>query len=127
MQQNRQNQANQMQTSSQQNQAYKQQNRENALDDYADDYHGPHWGGGYYNYPAGAGLATATAIAVGTAVTVGTMNAMTTPSAGHAAACTMTSVTVGEVAYYRCDPNWFQKAYVNGEMTYVAVAAPPGF
>ena len=42
-----------MQTSSQQNQAYKQQNRQNALDDAYDD-HGPHWGGGYYNYPGGA-------------------------------------------------------------------------
>ena len=115
-----------MQTSSQQNQAYKQQNRQNAADDYADDYHGAHWGGGYYNYPAG-GLAAATAIAVGTAVTVGTMQAMTTPSGGQAAACTMTSVQVGDATYYQCAPNWFQKAYVNGETSYVAVAAPPGY
>ncbi len=39
----------------------------------------------------------------------------------------MTSVTVGEDNYYHCAPNWYQKAYVNGELSYVAVAAPPGF
>jgi hypothetical protein len=65
-------------------------------------------------------------IAVGTAVTVGTMEAMTTPSAGQPAACSMTSVTAGDATYYQCGPSWFQKAYVNGEMAYVAVAAPPG-
>ena len=93
-----------MQTSSQQNQAYKQENRQDAFDDAYDDY-GPRWGGSYYNYAGGA-LAAATVIAVGTAVTVGTMEAMTTPTATQPAACT---------------------AYVNGEMSYVAVAAPPGF
>jgi hypothetical protein len=98
------------------------------MDDAYDDYHGgyPHWSGGYYSYPAGA-AATATAIAVGTAVTVGTMQAMTTPTATQPAACTMTSVKVNDVNYYHCGPSWFQKAYVNGEMSYVAVAAPPGF
>jgi hypothetical protein len=94
------------------------------MDDAYDDY-GPHWGGGY-NYSGGA-VAAATAIAVGTAVTMSTMQAMTTPSATQPAACTMTSVAVGDVNYYQCGPSWFQKAYVNGEMSYVAVAAPPGF
>jgi hypothetical protein len=39
----------------------------------------------------------------------------------------MTSVTAGDATYYQCGPSWFQKAYVNGEMSYVAVAAPSGF
>ena len=67
------------------------------------------------------------AIAVGTAVSMSTMQAMTTPSASQPAACTMTSVTVSGVNYYHCGPSWFQKAYVQGEMSYVAVAPPPGF
>ncbi len=54
-----------------------------------------------------------------------TMQAMTTPSGGQPAACTMTSVKVSGANYYQCGPNWFQKAYVNGEMSYVAVAPPP--
>jgi hypothetical protein len=115
-----------LQTSSQQNQAYKQNSRQDAYDDA---YHGgnPNWSGGYYNYPVGAAAVTAGAIAVGTAVTMSTMQAMTTPSAAQPAACTMSSVTVGDVNYYHCGPSWFQKAYVQGEMSYVAVAAPPGF
>lgn len=71
--------------------------------------------------------AAATGIAVGTAVTMGTMQAMTTPSASEPAACSMSSVTVGDTNYYHCAPNWYQKAYVNGELSYVSVAAPPGF
>jgi hypothetical protein len=39
----------------------------------------------------------------------------------------MTMVTVGDTNYYRCAPNWYQKAYVNGELSYVSVAPPPGF
>jgi hypothetical protein len=39
----------------------------------------------------------------------------------------MTSVTVSGTNYYHCAPNWYQKAYVHGEMSYVSVAAPPGF
>ena len=125
LQQNRQQQQDQRQTSSQANQAYKQQNRQNFAED---NYHGgnPHWSGGYYAYPAGA-VAAATAIAVGTAVTVNTMHALTTPTATEPAPCSMTSVDVGGVNYYHCAPNWFQKAYVQGEMAYVAVATPPGF
>lgn len=96
-----------------------QENRQDALED-------AHWSGGYYRYPTGGAVAGAAAIAVGTAVTVATMQAMTAPSGSQAPACTMTSETVGDVNYYRCGPNWFQKAYVEGEMAYVSVAPPPG-
>jgi hypothetical protein len=90
-----------------------------------DAYEDAHWGGGYYRYPGGA-AAGAAAIAVGTAVTMSTMQAMTTPSGNQAPACTMTLVTVNGVNYYQCGPNWFAKAYVEGEQAYVAVAPPPG-
>lgn len=101
-----------------------QQHRSNMQEDRQDAYDDAHWGGSYYRYP-GSALAGAAVIAAGTAVTVATIEAMTTPSAGQPAACTMTSETVGGVNYYRCGPNYFQKAYVEGEMAYVAVA-PPG-
>ena len=114
----RQQQQDQLQQSSQQNRSNMQEDRQEAYDDV-------HWSGGYYGYPAGA-AATATAIAAGTAVTMRTMQAMTTASANQPAACTMNAVTVSGVNYYHCQPNWFKKAYVNGEEAYVAVAAPPG-
>jgi hypothetical protein len=118
MQQNRQNQQDQLQKNSQQNQQNMQEGRQEAYED-------AHWSGGYYAHPTGA-VAAATVIAAGTAVTMSTMQAMTTPSGAQPAACTMTSVTVSGVNYYRCGPNWFEKAYVQGELAYVAVTPPPG-
>jgi YHS domain-containing protein len=55
------------------------------------------------------------------------MQSMTTASAGRPAACTMSTAVIDGTTYYHCAPNWYQKAYVNGETTYVAVAAPPGY
>ena len=115
----------QRQQAANENQAQRQeqgaQNQQNRQETYED----AHWSGSYYRYPGGA-AAGAAAIAVGTAVTMNTMQKMTTPSGGQPAACSMTSVTVSGVNYYQCGPNWFQKAYVNGEMSYVAVAPPAG-
>jgi hypothetical protein len=39
----------------------------------------------------------------------------------------MTAVPVAGVTYYRCGPNWYQKAYANGEVAFVVVAPPPGY
>lgn len=69
----------------------------------------------------------AVAIAAGTAVTAAAIQSMSTPQQGRAAACTMSTAVIDGLTYYHCAPNWFQKAYVNGEMTYVSVAPPPGY
>jgi hypothetical protein len=105
------------------------EDRQDAWDDAADDFHGGVYvgpGGGVHVYD-GSGLAAATAVAVGTAVSVSAIQQMTTPTASGPPACTMESVTVAGANYYHCEPNWYQKAYVNGEMSYVSVAPPPGF
>ena len=117
-----------MRTAGWQNYGATQEDRQDAWDDAADDYHGGvYYGGGGYHYVDGDDLAAATAIAVGTAVTVGAMQKMTTPTASAPAPCTMQSVQVANGTFYHCAPNWYQKAYVNGEMSYVSVAPPPGF
>jgi hypothetical protein len=38
----------------------------------------------------------------------------------------MSKVQVGETTYYQCGSSWYEKAYVNGEASYVSVAPPPG-
>ena len=37
------------------------------------------------------------------------------------------TVPVAGTTYYRCGPNWFQKAYTGGQVSFVVVAPPPGY
>ena len=131
----------QRQSTSQENQGQRQSAAEQQQDDrqdYADEHYD---GGAYYATPRGvvvvdddddAAAALAVGMAVGTVVTAGAMHSATAAnqaaaqSAQPAPACTMTQVEVGEETYYHCAPNWYQKAFTNGEMTYVAVNPPPG-
>ncbi len=46
---------------------------------------------------------------------------------GSQPSCTMTTVPVADMTYYRCGPNWFQKAYTGGQVSFVVVAPPPGY
>ena len=66
---------------------------------------------------------------MGTIVTAAAMQSATTTTATstRAPACTMTQVTVASDIFYKCGSNWFQKAFTNGEVTYVVVNPPPGF
>jgi hypothetical protein len=41
--------------------------------------------------------------------------------------CTTTSVNVNGVTYYRCDNDWYSRAYSGGNVTYVVVKAPAGY
>jgi hypothetical protein len=41
--------------------------------------------------------------------------------------CTTTSVNVDGVTYYRCDNDWYSRAYSGGNVTYVVVKAPAGY
>jgi hypothetical protein len=36
----------------------------------------------------------------------------------------MTKTTVGSETYYKCGKDWYQRIYENGDVAYVAVAAP---
>ena len=41
--------------------------------------------------------------------------------------CTTSSVNVNGVTYYRCDNDWYSRAYSGGNVTYVVVKAPAGY
>lgn len=62
--------------------------------------------------------------AIGTTLSMAAARSM---SSGSQASCTMTSVTVAGVVYYRCGSNWYQKSYTSGEPAFAVVAPPPGY
>ena len=41
--------------------------------------------------------------------------------------CTTSSVNVNGVTYYRCDNDWYSRAYSGGNVTYIVVKAPAGY
>ena len=41
--------------------------------------------------------------------------------------CTSTTVHVNGVTYYRCDNDWYSRAYSGGNVTYIVVKAPAGY
>ncbi len=41
--------------------------------------------------------------------------------------CSPTVVSAGGASYYGCGGSWYNQAYVNGSVTYVTVAPPPGY
>jgi hypothetical protein len=41
--------------------------------------------------------------------------------------CTTTTVHVDGVTYYRCDNDWYSRAYSGGNVTYIVVKAPAGY
>ena len=63
-------------------------------------------------YIAGAATATPTYAAAPTYVTV--------------LPCTPIVVSAGGVSYYGCGGTWYNRSYVNGTVSYVTVAPPPG-
>ncbi len=41
--------------------------------------------------------------------------------------CQATAVSVDGVSYYKCSSTWYQRGYAGSQVTYIQVAAPPGF
>jgi hypothetical protein len=41
--------------------------------------------------------------------------------------CQATAVSVDGVSYYKCSSIWYQRGYAGSQVTYIQVAAPPGF
>ena len=41
--------------------------------------------------------------------------------------CQATAVSVDGVSYYKCSSIWYQRGYAGSQVTYIEVAAPPGF
>ena len=41
--------------------------------------------------------------------------------------CTTTAVVVNGVSYYSCTSTWYQRSYSGSQVTYITVAAPPGY
>lgn len=55
---------------------------------------------------------------VGTSITYATFRSLS---------CTSTTVHVNGVTYYRCDNDWYSRAYSGGNVTYIVVKAPAGY
>jgi hypothetical protein len=41
--------------------------------------------------------------------------------------CQATAVSVEGVSYYKCSSTWYQRGYAGSQVTFIQVAAPPGF
>jgi hypothetical protein len=41
--------------------------------------------------------------------------------------CTAAAVVVNGISYYNCSSAWYQRGYSGSQVTYIAVAAPPGY
>jgi hypothetical protein len=123
-----------MQSSSQANQASKQESRQGygqqqqesrqsygqqqqqSRQNYADNYDDYHHGGGYYPSTAGAYAAgVVTGAVVGSAITAASYNAMSAPK---------TTVVVGGVTYYQVGSTWYQPVYQGSSVTYIVVNPP---
>jgi hypothetical protein len=75
-------------------------------------------GGHYYDYDeANMWLAAGMVFVVGATLTVAAVQSLP---------CEMTAVSVQGVTYYRCGSSWYQRAFTNGEVTYVVINPPAG-
>jgi hypothetical protein len=98
-----------------------QEDRQDFYEDEVDDYW---WHGDADDFAAGM----LTGFVVGTTLSAAQAQSMSaSSSSGSQPSCTMTTVPVADTTYYRCGPNWFQKAYTGGQVSYVVVAPPPGY
>jgi hypothetical protein len=41
--------------------------------------------------------------------------------------CTPTVVIVSGTSYYQCGATWYNRSYIDGDLTYVVVGTPPGY
>ena len=55
------------------------------------------------------------------------VGASITYSTFRSLSCTSTTVHVNGVTYYRCDNDWYSRAYSGGNVTYIVVKAPAGY
>jgi len=96
----------------------RQDDRQDFVEDERDDYY-DRWDDNDGEFLAGAivgGAVVGTAVAASTPTTYVTI-----------LPCTTTAVVVNGVSYYNCSSAWYQRGYAGSQVTYVTVAAPPGY
>jgi hypothetical protein len=75
-------------------------------------------GGHYYDgYEASSWMAAGMMFAVGATLTAAAVASLS---------CTMTPVAVSGTTYYRCGNQWYERAFTNGQVTYVVINPPAG-
>jgi hypothetical protein len=96
--------------------------------EYAEwDEHGAYWVGGWYgpmiyDDDVDDWLVFATGLAVGTALSSSAYSSMKSETN-----CQPTEVTVDGISYLKCGDHWYNRVMQGGQVSYVGVAAPPGF
>ena len=96
--------------------------------EYAEwDEGGGYWIGGWYgpvvyHDDVDNWLVFLSGIAIGTALSSAAYHSMQTETK-----CTPTEVTVNQITYLKCGSNWYNRVMQGGTVSYVVVAAPPGF
>jgi hypothetical protein len=113
----------QQQEDRQQSASQRQEDRQDFYEDEVQPYGGyRYYGSGWEDDDFAAGMVTG--FVVGTTLSMAAAQSM---SSSPQASCTMTTVPVAGATYYQCGPNWYQKSYTEGEVTFVVVAPPPGY
>lgn len=56
-----------------------------------------------------------------------TIGAALTIAAYSSLSCTRTEIIVGNITYYRCGNDWYQRAYRSTEVVYIVVEAPSDY
>ncbi|MBW2398406.1 MAG: hypothetical protein JRG80_03940 [Deltaproteobacteria bacterium] len=55
------------------------------------------------------------------------IGATLTAATFRALSCASRTVVVNGISYYGCGSTWYNRAYAGGAVSYVVVAAPPGY
>jgi len=115
---------NQRQQQRQEQRTERVETRAETRQEIANDWDRYHYHGCCYDDDWGYAFA---GVAVGTAVgyAAGSSSSTTTYSSGLP--CNSAEeVHVNGTKYYKCDNTWYTRSYVDGNVSYVSVAAPPG-
>jgi hypothetical protein len=107
-----------------------QEDRQDFADDMFEEHGGAYWYGGgvyvghpyYYDNVGEVFAAFAAGLVIGSAISASAYQSSVAKSG-----CTMSEVSVNGTMYYHCPPNWFTRVMQGGQVTYMVVAAPPGF
>lgn len=102
------------------------EDRQEDRQDFIDDQHDDHWDRHHNDWDDGdfvAGVVVG-GVMVGAAAAASRTNQVTYVAT---LPCQASEVSVNGVAYYKCSSIWYQRAYSGSQVTYIQVAAPPGF
>jgi hypothetical protein len=100
--------------------------RQDDRQDFIDDEHDDNWDHHHNDWDDGdfaAGVVVG-GVMVGAAAASRSVNQVTYVTT---LPCQATAVSVGGVSYYKCSSSWYQRGYAGSQVTYIQVAAPPGF